>query len=100
MRLKISLLLLNLSMMLMACTIIGNSPSTVTSTATVQTNITVSPRATIDPRLQAALPSLKAVNIPLHLLSSIDDFPKQAQDVLYVTVVKAETNSYDLAITR
>jgi len=97
MRLKISLLLANLCVTLMACTLIGNNPPIATPTG--QPNITAPAHPGIDARLQAALPALKAVNIPLHLPPSIDDFPKQPQDVLYVTVLKAETNSYDLAIT-
>jgi hypothetical protein len=49
--------------------------------------------------LKAALPSLQEVSIPVRLPPSLDAFSTLTQEPLYVTVVNATADDYDLAIT-
>jgi len=96
---KRPLTLLFFSIVLMACNLFSSSAVTPTATPAPTLQPSASPRASIDPRFQPILPALKAVNIPLRLLPSIEDYPKGSQNALYVTVLSAAANGYDLAIT-
>ena len=96
MRFRTVLGLLFVSVPLLACNLIAGTSPTVAPTLQPTSNSTP---LSIDARLQAILPSLKTVSIPLRLPPSLDDFPHESKDALYVTVVQAEKDRYDLAIT-
>lgn len=95
MRFKTVLGLLFVSVTLLACNLIaGSSP-----TAPIPSIIPAAASPAIDARFQAIMPSIKTIGVPLRLPPSLDDFPHESQDTLYVTVIQSEKSRYDLAIT-
>jgi hypothetical protein len=83
---------------LVGCTLVS-SGSASESTLPVQATPQSSPVVSLDPRLKAALPALQEVSIPVRLPPSLEAFSALTQEPLYVTVINATADDYDLAIT-